>query len=140
MALAEELNSKPSVFWSQESQSAILDLNPEDLFTSRSECPLVEFSRPEYEVIDPVPIIPIELTRDAFRPRSTNVVFVGPWNGSLHSSSFVNDSHVPSTKQVPSPLFILTILRRNSIYALASVGWLENSRLPKAIQQNLDCL
>jgi hypothetical protein len=102
MTLAEELNPRASAFGSQESQSAILDLNPEDLFAFRFECSLVEFSRPEYEVIDPVPIMPIELTRDTFRPRSTDVVLVRPWNRSLHSSSFVNDSHLPSTKQVPS--------------------------------------
>lgn len=102
MTLAEELNPRASVFGSQESQSAILDLNPEDLFAFRFECSLVEFSRPEYEVIDPVLIIPIEFTRDTFRPRSTDVVFVRSWNGSLHSSSFVNDSHLPSAKQIQS--------------------------------------
>ena len=102
MTLAEELNPRASVFGPQESQSAILDLNPEDLFTFRFECSLAEFSRPEYEVIDPVLIIPIEFTRDTFRPRSTDVVLVRSWNGSFYSSSFVNDSHLPSTKQIQS--------------------------------------
>jgi hypothetical protein len=77
-------------------------LNPEDLFTFRFESSLAEFPRPEYEVIDPVPIIPIEFTGDTFRPRSTDVVLVRSRNGSLYSSSFVNDSHVSSTKQAPS--------------------------------------
>jgi len=107
MTLADELSPRASVFGSEESQSAILDLNPKDFFAFRFERPLVEFSRPEYEVIDPVPVIPIEVTRDTFCPRSTNVVLVRPWNGSFHSSSLVNDSHLPSTKQVPSPLLIL---------------------------------
>jgi len=102
MTLAEELNPRASVFGSQESQSAILDLNPKDLFTFRFECPFVEFSRPEYEVIDSVSVIPIEVTCDTFCPRSTNVVLVRPWNRSFHSSSLVNDSHLSSTKQVPS--------------------------------------
>ena len=102
MTLAKELDPRASGSGSQESQSAILNLNPEDLFTFGFECSFAEFSGPKYEVIDPTPIIPIEFTRDTLRPRSTDVVLVRSWNESLYSSSFVNDSHLPSTKQIQS--------------------------------------